>query len=538
MKKIIKLFSLIGCLFLANSCDLELQVDPNNLSPEAANTDFLLNSIEWGLNEFFFEVADYTMEVTRLAAMEPRSGTYETAYQPQDFDDMWEQAYVGILSDAKTLIGLAEEKSLFVHAGIARTIEAYTLVTLVDFFGDVPMSTALDGENFTPQVDAGASVFAAAETLLDQAITDFGKESLGTPANDLFYGGDTDKWIALANSLKLKLALTTRLVDGSAASKIDALITADQMIKEAAGDWEFPFSTNTTTVPDSRHPYFSDNYGGAADYMSNYFMDLLLRDKSDADPRTRYYFYRQTLDISTDVNELPCIVETKPTHYGETTVFCNAGEGYWGRDNGDQDGIPPDNQLRTVFGLYPVGGKFDADDGKLATFADGLQGAGIHPLMQSSWVKFMLAESALVLGTAGDPAILLQEAVQEALDKVINFGPNVVDADLGATEADLTDYVTEVLDRYAAATTDDERLNIIIKEYYISLFGNGIEAYNAYRRTGKPAAIQPHLSGQPGSFIRSFAYPSNSINRNANIDTKGTVGAQVFWDNNPADFIK
>ena len=538
MKKIINLCFLSLVVFVVSSCDLELQEDPNNLSPESANTDFVLNSLEWGLNEFFFEVADYTMEVTRLVAMEPRSGTYETAYQPQDFDDMWEQAYVGILSDAKTLIRLAEEKSLFVHAGIARTIEAYTLVTLVDYFGDVPMSAALDAENFTPAVDDGATVYGAAETLLDQAIADFGKESVGTPANDLFYNGDTEKWIRLANSLKLRLALTTRLVDGSAASKIDALIKGGQLINEAAGDWDFPFSTNTTTTPDSRHPYFSDNYGGAADYMSNYFMDLLLNDQAVEDPRTRYYFYRQTLTISSDVNELPCIVETKPGHYGADMVFCNAGNGYWGRDNGDQDGIPPDNQLRTVFGLYPVGGKFDADDGKLATFSDGLQGAGVHPLMHSSWVKFMLAESALVLGTEGDPATLLAEAVNAAIDKVLNFGPSVVDPAFAPTEADVEAYVSSVLDNYANATTDDERLDVIVKEYYKALYGNGIEAYNAYRRTGKPANIQLHLSNQPGPFIRSFAYPSNSINRNANINPKGTVGAQVFWDTNPPDFVK
>ncbi|MEZ5038442.1 MAG: SusD/RagB family nutrient-binding outer membrane lipoprotein [Saprospiraceae bacterium] len=538
MKKIINLFLLTCCLFVVSSCDLELQEDPNNLSPESANVDFLLNSIEWGLNEFFFELTDYSMEVVRMVAMEPRSGTYETAYQPQDFDDMWEQAYVGILSDAKTLIPLAEEKGLFIHAGIARTIEAYTLVSLVDFFGDVPMSTALDSENFTPKVDEGAAVFAAAEELLDQAINDFSQESLGAPANDLFYKGDAAKWIALANSLKLKLALTTRLVDSGAAGKINALIAGDKLIKAASGDWDFPFSTNTTTTPDSRHPYFGDNYGGAADYMSNYYMDLLLTDKSEPDPRTRYYFYRQTLNISTDVNELPCIVETKPGHYTADMVFCNAGNGYWGRDNGDQDGIPPDNQLRTVFGLYPVGGKFDADEGKLATFGDGLQGAGIHPLMQSSWVKFMLAESALILGTDGDPADLLKQAVEESLDKVLNFGPAVTDKDLAPSVDDVAAYVDEVMTNYNAATTDDARLNIIVKEYYIALFGNGMEAYNAYRRTGKPDGMQLHLSSQPGPFIRSFAYPSNSINRNANISSKGTVGAQVFWDNNPADFVK
>lgn len=539
MKKTIHIFFLAIGLSLVSSCNLDLQNDPNNLSPDTANPDFILNSIQFGLNEFFFEITDYSMEAVRMAAMEPRASTYESAYQPQDFDDMWQQAYLGIMSDANTLVTLAEERELFIHAGIARTVKAYTLISLVDFFGDIPLSEAFSGsDNFLPTVDDGASVYAEAKRLLDVALDNFAATSLNTPANDLYYGGDTDKWIALVNTLKLRIALTTRLVDSGAAAEINTL-AAGTLIEDASGDWEHPFSTNTTTTPDSRHPYFSDNYGGAADYMSNYYMNKLLQDKSIPDPRTRYYFYRQTLTISSDVNELPCIVEPRPGHYPEGMVFCNAGNGYWGRDHIDNDGIPPDNQLRTVFGLYPVGGKFDADEGALATFGDGLQGAGVHPYMQSSWVKFMLAEAALTLGTDGNPRDLLESGVRESIDKVVNFAPaSLIAADFAATAADIDAYVADVLAAYDAATTDDERLNVIIDEYFIALYGNGLEAYNNFRRTGKPADIQLPLNQQSGPFIRSFLYPSVVVNRNQNITPKTTVANQVFWDNNPADFVQ
>lgn len=540
MKRIVHIFFLALGLTFASSCNLDLQTDPNNLSPDTANPDFVLNSIQFGLNEFFFEITDYTMEAVRMVAMEPRASTYESAYQPQDFDDMWQQAYLGIMSDANNLVTLAEERELFVHAGIARTIKAYTLISLVDFFGDIPLTEAFAGsDNFLPTVDDGANIYAEAKRLLDVALENFAATSLNTPANDLYYNGDTEKWIALVNTLKLRIALTTRLVDTNAASEINSLIAADNLIDDASGDWEHPFSTNTTTIPDSRHPYFSDNYGGAADYMANYYMNKLLQDKSIPDPRTRYYFYRQTLTISSDVNELPCIVERFPDHYPADMVFCNAGNGYWGRDHIDNDGIPPDNQLRTVFGLYPVGGKFDASEGTLASFSDGLQGAGIHPYMQSSWVKFMLAEAALTLGTDGDPRELLEAAVRESIDKVVSFAPdNLIDPDLAATESDIDTYVGDVLAAYDAATSDDERLNVVIDEYYIALYGNGLEAYNNYRRTGKPADIQLPLNQQSGPFIRSFLYPSVVVNRNQNITPKSTVATQVFWDNNPADFVE
>ena len=536
--KIYKILLLAFGLLFTSSCDLDLQESPNALSPEAADPDFILNAMQFGLNEYFFEVTHYTMEVTRMVALEPRGGSYETAYQPQDFDDMWEQAYTGIVSDGNTLIRLAEERGLFVHSGIARVIQAYTLLSLVDFFGNVPWSTALDPSNFTPTIDNGDNLYATAEQLLDAATEDFNKTALGLPANDLFYNGDTGKWKSLAKTLKLKVYLQTRLVSGDASSKIDALIKEGDLISQASGDWEFPFSTDATTVPDSRHPYFSDNYGGASDYMANYFMWLLKTEKAVEDPRLRYYFYRQTLDISSDVNELPCIVENRPNHYAEGMVFCNAGDGWWGRDHLDTDGIPPDNQLRTVFGIYPVGGKFDADEGALATFADGLQGAGVHPLMQASWVKFMEAEAALTLGTSGDPRALLEEGVRMSMDKVLNFAPGLIDPSFAASVDEVEAYATEVLKLYDEAASDADKLDVIMKEYFIALWGNGVEAYNNYRRTGSPRNAQQALSDQPGVFIRSFPYPSNTINRNANVSSKGNVGVPVFWDTNPVDFIR
>ncbi len=46
------------------------------------------------------------------------------------------------------------------------------------------------------------------------------------------------------------------------------------------------------------------------------------------------------------------------------------------------------------------------------------------------------------------------------------------------------------MDRYNAANADG-KLNIIEKEYFKALFGNSVEAYNTFRRTGKPDDGQP-----------------------------------------------
>jgi hypothetical protein len=69
------------------------------------------------------------------------------------------------------------------------------------------------------------------------------------------------------------------------------------------------------------------------------------------------------------------------------------------------------------------------------------------------------------------------------------------------------------------------------------LFGNGIDAFNTYRRTGKPENLQGGLISNIGKAYRSFTYPSQYVTRNANATQKPDNAVQVFWDNNPANFI-
>ncbi|MEW7292308.1 SusD/RagB family nutrient-binding outer membrane lipoprotein [Aquimarina sp. 2304DJ70-9] len=241
------------------------------------------------------------------------------------------------------------------------------------------------------------------------------------------------------------------------------------------------------------------------------------------DPRLRYYFYRQTDEDPTG-DDLPC--EGLPGFN-----FCYIGDGYIGRDHGDALGVPNDGIERATYGLYPIGGKFDADDFTSVAAGAGAGGAGIYPFMLSFYTKFMMAESALISSTTGDPRTLLEEGVRGSMDKVLNFAPAQVNAAFAATTADVDAYVTEVLALYDAATTDDERLDVIIKEYYLALWGNGYEAWNNYRRTSFPSDLETHVQ-VPGPFARTFMYPAAEVNANSSIDQK-TIDVRTFWDTNP-----
>ena len=76
-----------------------------------------------------------------------------------------------MLIDIKAMNVLAEEANLTHHIAMGQFFQAYTLVVLVDFFGDIPVTEALQGsENLNPNLEPGASAYDAAFGLLDEAI--------------------------------------------------------------------------------------------------------------------------------------------------------------------------------------------------------------------------------------------------------------------------------------------------------------------------------------------------------------------------------
>jgi hypothetical protein len=425
------------------------------------------------------------------------------------------------------------------------------LATLVDYFGDVPLSEALDAGNFNPKVDDGASIYQAAIADLDKAVENFNATSRSTPTNDYIYRSNRENWIRAANSIKLKLILTRRLADNSAAATINSLIAGNRLISSSAQNFAFRFGSNLVN-PDSRHPRYAGQYSptGGGDYQSNFYMWMFNDSKGFQDPRTRYYFYRQVLRNTSDVNELRCITNQPPSHYPIGMAYCYgsiASLGYWGRDHLNNEGIPPDGLRRTAWGVYPAGGRFDNNAGQAVAQIAGAEGAGIHPIMMSSFVDFMLAESALVLKTTGDPKALLESAVRKSMADVRSFALSTKEAGVITAfetaqninwDNEVNRYVARVLALYDGATTDDAKLDVIAREYWLALHGNGVEAFNLYRRTGKPTGLQPAIEANPGAFVRSLLYPDVFSTRNSNVKQKANLEQQVFWDRNPPGFIR
>jgi len=548
MKKILYSLFTALCLLVVSSCELDLLDDPNAVTRGTANPDLVLNRIQLDFPNHYSGTSFLGMRLTRI--MSQPTNLYEQAYIPVNFNGIWVTSYANLLNDIKFLEDIATERNFQRHLGIARTLKAYILMNLVDWFGDVPYSEALDPRNFNPKLDNAPAIYAEALAILDQAAANFTAVTTAGNPTDLYYNRDYTRWRKLVNTLRLRAHLNLRLTNAAAsAAAINALIAEGNLIG-TGDDFVFRYGTNFTD-PAAQHPLYSQyNNGGGGDYQSTWYMFHLTLAKGFEDPRARYYLYRQRIADPTDPDLLRCISEIAPGHYlAGGWPFCLPGgnggsRGYWGRDHLNAEGIPPDGPLRTMFGVYPIGGRFDNDANVSVSRGAGANGAGIWPIMMASYVDFMRAEAAITLpGVTGDPRELMENGIRKSMNFVRSF--SIASAGSNATAiqawqndaaytASVNNYITFVVNEWNTAPNNDRRMNLIAREYWLSLFGNGNEAYNLYRRTnGRPDNMQPGLLIDFGAFPRSLPYPNIHVVTNSNAQQKPDLNVRVFWDNNP-----
>jgi hypothetical protein len=534
INKIKSIFTIViaSMFLLITSCegtDLDVNVNPNVLSPESADPSLVLNGIQTNFIGSSFAYNQASRGIMRHINM---FGTYAANTAASTLNGVWANTY-SITANTQLLEQLNETLEISNHLGAAQVMEAYSYVNLVDYIGTAVYSEAVDPTIASPGFDAGADIYTEIYAKLDEAIVNL-SASNQVLFEDLFFDGDVNtrlsNWIKVANTLKIRMFVQSKLVDNAnAASEINSIIASGNYISSMSDDFQAQFGTQNDN-PDVRHPDYLAGYVGGAGgaYMSNEFMNILLNDKTIEDPRLNHYIYRQTLTDPTGTL-LPC--EGNPAY-----PLCYLGSFYWGRQHADDEGIPNDNNLRSTFGAYPAGGAFDTGSGNNPTASTpGAGGAGIYPMILSSFTDFYLAEASLPapagLGVTGSPATYLESGIRKSFAKVSSISG--VEMDAAAIET----YVAEVLGNYTNAATDQDRLNVIMKEFYIASWGNSVESYNGYRRTG-----YPELGGSVVSntdFPRNFLIPDSELNSNDNADLEQiTRTTKVFWDTNPDNFIQ
>ena len=238
--------------------------------------------------------------------------------------------------------------------------------------------------------------------------------------------------------------------------------------------------------------------------------------------------------------------------------------------HGDDDGIPPDNFTRTAVGVYPAGGNFDDHDDFITTYYDaeedddvfvtytnrlalgaGGGGAGIEPIMLSSYVEFMRAEAYMAQSNPTAAAAALEDGITESITKVVAFGSldGGADSSYAPDETRIQTFIDDMVAEFESASTttgldgfgcpvDKDKMDILGEQYFVALYGAGADAFNFIRRTGYPRTLARNVEINPGPFPRTLLYPSGEVSSNPNLNQRTDNATQVFWDNgvtNPAN---
>lgn len=604
LKKLTLIFFTLALAFRCDFYDLEINEDPNN--PLSTTTDLLLPSIQ--INWAF----DYqSFHNTAGGIMGHTSNSDGLAFSQTSFDGLWNSVYLGEAADLDEYLksaALKNEAGEYLTPGalgIGEVMKAFIFTTMVDMFGDVPYSESSlgnDDANVNPTYDDSEAIYLDCLALLDSSVVHFAASS-SDPLGDLIYGGDMAKWTKAANSLKLKVLMNAKYSSSftygtGVSNEIDLLFaSADDLLITSNSD-NFEFQYNTNQDQGQRHPWTGSVYSGdnSFSYISHQLMYEMLINR---DPRIPFYFHRQTYSIldqedPTQKNTTPCS-QNSACIYGYMALnddilqeLTSAGvtqgpysslasyiSGFFGRDKGDPSGIPLDGALRLAPGIYPMGGNFDSGTPDQITNSTGLgYGDGFTHFVTAPMVQMYKMEHLFGKGSTGSMAVELENFINLSMELVNSVAGSVsaeapdITSDLSLTThhrylnspsygvdqagaEDLTaGYLGEAITRYNNAVN---KQSAVFKEVWYSMWGSGIEVYNAHRRSGYPKLKDAQSStrgitdiqyptfratstaaGQR-NFPTIFNYPLGEFNLNSQFPEGGELrnsdsGATVFWD--------
>ena len=245
MKKFkIILLALISFSF-ATGCDgdfEELNKDPNN--PVAIPADLLL-----GYAQRQFSNATYGMQrggdMGACWAQLWSKVQYndEARYVPRRgvIDALWSNIYTLTVSEGTAMYNLAEADGNTNLQGVALVMQAIGYQTLTELYGPIPFTEAIKDGVLKPAYDNESVVFEGVIDLLTQATSLLSNGSgTITSSSDLYYGGDTSKWLKLANSLKFR-ALMRISGTRDVSSELQGLVNAGKMFTSNADSAELVY---------------------------------------------------------------------------------------------------------------------------------------------------------------------------------------------------------------------------------------------------------------------------------------------------------
>lgn len=478
MKKIIN-YILSGVLLLTSACSDFLDINESPNAPSSVTPNVLLPAALAGTafanNN---ELNRFGSTITSVTAGASNSPAAYDIYNLDgaNFNNQWRfEIFNGSLITYKSLIEESEEIASRSYIGVAKIMMAYTFSIATDFWGDIPYSQALQGEDETaPELDTQEQIYLGGDgvqslfDLVKEGLADLDASSAINPgSDDLIYRGNLDNWKKAGNSLLLKFANTiSRVAPERATQEIQDVITGNNFISNNDENMNFTFGS----AVGSRAPVYE--YTNVTAFRNDMMISTrfvnLLQEKND--PR------------------LPLFVTAPSGSY--VTI-----------DNGFRGALPTPNTAWSRFSDYVTG-----------------DGEGPVRFMTNAQTQFILAESALMLGTSGDPEEHYQAGIRASM-ALAGLSPAQIDA-----------YFGENPDEVSLNGSEVENHEKIMTQKYISLYGNGVEQWNDYRRTGFPG-LEDHQNavGVDGTRPVRAQYVNEEIARNTNFEVI-LPNVRVWWD--------
>ena len=566
-----------------------VNVDP--IHPTKAEMQQLLPVAQTGMATYLgFSIGGVGQATSALMQQLSNGRGIGTFQQGGDsFGNQWSGLYTTTLANNELLITQGTAEQRWGYVGIGQLQKAFVVSQMVDLFGDIPYSEALKGaQNTAPRYDKDVDIYNGNPSLGIQSLFSLIDEGLANLAksggavegrSDLIYAGDLTKWARFGRTLKLKLYVQIRRVrtDAALATDVRALLTGTDGLLLSDSDFEFKYSVSE--APANRNiGFLSDYVNVARENNVGRFLYLLMKygdgvnptpgpflrplpnpALSYTDPRLPYYFFNQ---------QNSRVVTTAAFDYqdprdGRFVTFRQGSTGQGTASN-----------VRTLPGLYPVGGRYDDGRGGNAntTFGRGVVAQRLLPYFSR---KFLEAEAQLtILNDRAAARTALQQAIEASFEKV-----NAIARTEGAsTEAvasgaptplanipagsralgtipvgEIAIYVNAALARFdGTAVPAKTPLQVIMEEKYVSSFGMGNDIYTDWRRTGLPILTVPDNinignnaglveDNDPGTrgaglFPRRLYYSQSSLTANPNpaapkvqVEPSNPL-YRIFWD--------
>ncbi|MEL6538218.1 MAG: SusD/RagB family nutrient-binding outer membrane lipoprotein [Bacteroidota bacterium] len=290
MKKLTNILA-TGLVVVTTGCASyleDLSVDPNrpgSVSLESHLTGTLVN------NSVFHEghMARIGAVWAQYFTASDRGAIGLDAYiiSPEQYDRSWLNVYVLGLNQHRLLQAQAMEEGNDDIYHISRIVEGHMMGTVASLWGDIPYAQAADPDNHeTPEFDDQLAVYATVDALLADAAASIGTGDGGLAA-DIYFEGNRDAWVAVANTLRARFALhqgdyagaLAALADGGISTPDHSLFTPHGNVLRGNSNQFYVF------VEIERSGYLTANNANAT--------AILLGDPTDAtddDPRLHMFY--------------------------------------------------------------------------------------------------------------------------------------------------------------------------------------------------------------------------------------------------------